>query len=99
MVDLTAAALNRRDVWQRAAPGNDGAVLGSDGTGRVSALGGDVTGIAVGDEVVINPSVGWGDARGRAGRRLGDPGRPPPGHLRRADRDPGRLRAAAARIG
>jgi len=62
VVDLTAAALNRRDVWQRSAPGNDGAVLGSDGAGRVSALGSDVTGIAVGDEVVINPSVGWGDA-------------------------------------
>jgi zinc-binding alcohol dehydrogenase/oxidoreductase len=62
VVDLTAAALNRRDVWQRAAPGNDGAVLGSDGAGRVSTLGSDVTGIAVGDEVVINPSVGWGDA-------------------------------------
>ena len=62
VVDLTAAALNRRDVWQRGAPGNDGAVLGSDGAGRVSALGSDVTGIAVGDEVVINPSVGWGDA-------------------------------------
>ena len=62
VVDLTAAALNRRDVWQRGAPGNDGAVLGSDGAGRVSALGSDVTGVAVGDEVVINPSVGWGDA-------------------------------------
>jgi NADPH:quinone reductase-like Zn-dependent oxidoreductase len=62
VVDLTAAALNHRDVWQRTAPGNDGAVLGSDGAGRVSALGSDVTGIAVGDEVVINPSVGWGDA-------------------------------------
>ena len=37
VVDLTAAALNRRDVWQRAAPGNDDAVLGSDGAGRVSA--------------------------------------------------------------
>ena len=24
VVDLTAAALNRRDVWQRSAPGNDG---------------------------------------------------------------------------
>lgn len=62
VVDLTAAAVNRRDVWQRGATGNDGAVLGSDGAGRVSALGSDVTGIAVGDEVVINPSVGWGDA-------------------------------------
>src|SRR3954471_3473686 len=62
VVDLVAAALNRRDVWQRSAPGNDGAVLGSDGAGRVSALGSDVTGIELGDEVVINPSVGWGDA-------------------------------------
>ena len=62
VVDLTAAALNRRDVWQRASPGNDGAVLGSDGAGIVSARGSDVTGVAVGDEVVINPSVGWGDA-------------------------------------
>src|SRR6476659_1080537 len=62
VVDLTAAALNRRDVWQRAAPGNNGAVLGSDGAGRVSALGSDVTGVEIGDEVVINPSVGWGDA-------------------------------------
>jgi zinc-binding alcohol dehydrogenase/oxidoreductase len=62
VVDLTAAALNRRDAWQRAAAGNDGAVLGSDGAGRVSALGSDVTGITVGDEVLINPSVGWGGA-------------------------------------
>src|SRR3954447_13839067 len=62
VIDLVAAALNRRDVWQRSAPGNDGAVLGSDGAGRVSALGSDVTGIEQGDEVVINPSVGWGDA-------------------------------------
>ena len=76
-----AAALNRRDVWQRGATGNDGAVLGSDGAGRVSALGSDVTGIAVGDEVVINPSVGWGDARGRArptdGRSWASPARAP----------------------
>src|SRR6476469_5843918 len=62
VVDLTAAALNRRDVWQRAAPGNDGAVLGSDGAGRVSALGSDVTGVERGNEKEINPSVGWGDA-------------------------------------
>ncbi|HVI17476.1 MAG TPA: hypothetical protein VM712_03815, partial [Gaiellales bacterium] len=26
VIDLVAAALNRRDVWQRSAPGNDGAV-------------------------------------------------------------------------
>lgn len=61
VVDLVAAALNHRDVWQRTAPGNHGAVLGSDGAGTVSALGDGVTGVEVGQEVVINPSVGWGD--------------------------------------
>ena len=34
VVDLVAAAINHRDVWQRTSPGNDGAVLGSDGAGR-----------------------------------------------------------------
>ena len=61
VVDLVAAALNHRDVWQRTAEGNDGAVLGSDGAGVVSELGDGVTGVAAGQEVVINPSVGWGD--------------------------------------
>ena len=61
VVELVAAALNRRDVWQRTSPGNEGAVPGSDGTGRVAELGEGVTGVAVGAEVVINPSVGWGD--------------------------------------
>ncbi len=61
VVDLVAAALNRRDVWQRSAPGNHGAVLGSDGAGVVTALGSDVSGVEIGQEVVLNPSVGWGD--------------------------------------
>ena len=61
VVDLVAAALNHRDVWQRTAPGNHGAVLGSDGAGVVSQLGEGVTGVEIGQEVVINPSVGWGD--------------------------------------
>jgi zinc-binding alcohol dehydrogenase/oxidoreductase len=60
VVDLVAAALNHRDVWQRTAPGNHGAVLGSDGAGVVSQLGDGVTGVDIGEEVVINPSVGWG---------------------------------------
>jgi zinc-binding alcohol dehydrogenase/oxidoreductase len=61
VVDLVTAALNHRDVWQRTAPGNHGAVLGSDGAGTVSALGDGVAGVEVGEQVVINPSVGWGD--------------------------------------
>ena len=61
-VDLVAAALNRRDLWIRiggkvALP----AVLGSDGAGVVSAVGDGVETSSVGDEVVINPSLDWGD--------------------------------------
>lgn len=76
-VDLVAAALNRRDYWIRiggkvALP----AVLGSDGAGIVSAVGEGVTGVREGDEVVINPSLDWGeseDASGPAFRILGVP--------------------------
>ncbi|HET6849740.1 MAG TPA: zinc-binding dehydrogenase, partial [Gaiellales bacterium] len=76
VVDLVAAALNHRDVWQRTASGNHGAVLGSDGAGVVSQLGEGVSGVEVGQEVVINPSVGWGgreDAPGPGWAILGVP--------------------------
>ena len=76
-VDLVAAALNRRDWWIRkggkvALP----VVLGSDGAGVVSAVGSGVEDVAVGDEVVINPALGWGDAEAAPGpefRILGVP--------------------------
>jgi zinc-binding alcohol dehydrogenase/oxidoreductase len=68
-VDLVAAALNRRDWWIRkggkvALP----VVLGSDGAGVVSAVGPGVEDVEVGDEVVINPSLDWGDAEDAAGQ-------------------------------
>jgi NADPH:quinone reductase-like Zn-dependent oxidoreductase len=65
VVDLRAAALNRRDWWIYRKPGYCSlpVTLGSDGAGVVSAIGAGVTGSAVGDEVVINPTLGW--ARGR----------------------------------
>lgn len=70
-VDLVAAALNRRDYWIRlgrkiSLP----AVLGSDGAGVVSALGPDVETVAVGDEVVINPSLDWGESEEASGERF-----------------------------
>lgn len=76
-VDLVAAALNRRDYWIRvgrkvALP----AVLGSDGAGVVSAVGDGVTDVHEGDEVVINPSLDWGESEEAAGpdfRILGAP--------------------------
>lgn len=62
VVDLRAAALNRRDWWiYRMPPGFSPLPVtqGSDGAGIVSAIGPEVTAVAVGDEVVINPTLGW----------------------------------------
>jgi NADPH:quinone reductase-like Zn-dependent oxidoreductase len=63
VVDVHAAALNRRDpwVWQTAAYCPLPVTLGSDGAGIVSAVGAGVDGISVGDAVVINPTLGWTD--------------------------------------
>lgn len=76
-VDLVAAALNRRDYWLRVG-GNVAlpAVLGSDGAGIVSAVGEGIMNVHEGDEVVINPSLDWGDSEEAAGpdfRILGVP--------------------------
>jgi zinc-binding alcohol dehydrogenase/oxidoreductase len=61
-VDLVAAALNRREWWiRRGGTARLPAVLGSDGAGIVSALGPDVSDVAVGDEVVVYPGSGWGE--------------------------------------
>lgn len=62
-IDLVAAALNRRDWWIRIGGKVElPAVLGSDGAGIVSAVGAGVRGVEAGDEVVIYPGRGWGDA-------------------------------------
>lgn len=62
VVELRAAAVNRRDVFLRKgiAPSPLPVIPGSDGAGVVRALGGGVNGVAEGDEVVIFPSLGWG---------------------------------------
>ena len=61
-VDLVAAAVNRRDWWiRKGGKATLPAVLGSDGAGVISAVGSGVENVEVGDEVVINPSLGWGD--------------------------------------
>jgi zinc-binding alcohol dehydrogenase/oxidoreductase len=61
LVAIQNAALNHRDVWIRTGPGGRPAVLGSDGAGRIAALGEGVEDRSVGDEVVINPYLDWGD--------------------------------------
>jgi NADPH:quinone reductase-like Zn-dependent oxidoreductase len=64
LVRLSAAALNRLDLFVRnGMPGVPIAlphVPGADGCGRVEALGAGVTGLAVGDRVVLQPGVSCG---------------------------------------
>jgi zinc-binding alcohol dehydrogenase/oxidoreductase len=60
VIELRAAALNRRDIFVRKgiAPSPLPIILGSDGVNR--ALGDGVAGVAEGDEVIVFPSLGWG---------------------------------------
>lgn len=64
VVKLHAAALNHRDVWIRKgmyAGLKFPIVLGSDGAGEVVALGSDVPQELLGQAVVINPGMDWGN--------------------------------------
>jgi zinc-binding alcohol dehydrogenase/oxidoreductase len=60
VVRVVTAALNRRDWWiWREADAVAPVTLGSDAAGVVVAVGEDVDAVAPGDEVVINPTLGW----------------------------------------
>ncbi|MGH8593978.1 MAG: zinc-binding dehydrogenase, partial [Gammaproteobacteria bacterium] len=78
-VRVQASALNHRDLWivQGLYPGIVvPIVLGSDGAGVVDRVGTGVDPAWVGAEVVINPSVDWGDdprVQGERYRILGMP--------------------------
>jgi zinc-binding alcohol dehydrogenase/oxidoreductase len=64
VVRLRAAALNRRDLYICRGQYADlryPIIPGADGVGEVAAVGPGVAGAAVGDQVVINPSLDWGD--------------------------------------
>jgi len=60
-IRLKTAGLNRRDLKApKGRSGDDPAViLGSDGAGVVEELGSGVTNVQAGDEVIVNPSLGW----------------------------------------
>lgn len=63
-IKIQAAALNHRDEWCRQGlyPNlKEGVVLGSDGAGLISELGSKVKNFTVGQEVIINPGLNWGD--------------------------------------
>lgn len=62
LVRLHNAALNHRDLWiQKEQSFTDGIVLGSDGSGVIEDVGEDADPLLIGMEVIINPSLNWGD--------------------------------------
>ncbi|MDG2168425.1 MAG: zinc-binding dehydrogenase [Opitutales bacterium] len=70
VIKLKSAALNRRDFWitQGMYPGIESEViLGSDGAGVVSQVGEGVDEAWLGKEVILNPSLDWGDRQAAFG--------------------------------
>lgn len=64
LVKIKAAALNRRDDWIREGKYpriKYGVTLGSDGAGTVEAVFDEIHQPWVGQEVVINPNIDWGN--------------------------------------
>jgi zinc-binding alcohol dehydrogenase/oxidoreductase len=62
VVRVVTAALNRRDWWLWRDAGTAVPVtLGSDAAGVVTEVGAGVESVSVADEVVINPTLGWGE--------------------------------------
>lgn len=61
VVTLKTAGMNRRDLYipNRRGDHAEAVVLGSDGAGIIESIGEGVEGLSVGDEVIINPSLGW----------------------------------------
>jgi NADPH:quinone reductase-like Zn-dependent oxidoreductase len=79
LIRIKYAALNHRDLWliqEQAQHFPNGIVLGSDGCGIVEEVGEDADPILIGAEVVIHPSLDWGNnpvVQGDAFRILGFP--------------------------
>ena len=61
-IKLAASALNHLDLWTAMglpAPKHFPHITGADGAGVIDAVGDDVTDRAVGDEVIVNPGLGY----------------------------------------
>lgn len=64
LIQIKSAALNHRDEWCRQGlyPNlKDGVILGSDGAGIVKEVGSKVDSKWIGQEVIVNPALHWGD--------------------------------------
>jgi zinc-binding alcohol dehydrogenase/oxidoreductase len=60
-IRLKTAGINHRDLFLMNSRGAEDVpfVLGSDGAGVIEAVGEGVTNLTIGDEVIINPCLGW----------------------------------------
>lgn len=60
-IQLKSAGINHRDLFIMAGRGTQDTPLipGSDGAGIIVAIGESVRGCAIGDEVIIHPTLGW----------------------------------------
>jgi len=60
-IRLKAAGLNHRDLFvlQRHKETEPPLVIGSDGAGIIEEVGADVAHLKTGDEVIVNPGLGW----------------------------------------
>ena len=60
-VKLKAAGLNHRDLFimEDRSTGDAPLVIGSDGAGRIEAVGEGVLNLTIGEDVIINPCIGW----------------------------------------
>src|SRR5476651_1076177 len=71
LVQVKAAALNRRDYWitvGKYAGIKYPTILGSDGAGIVAEVGNGVNAYWIGKEVIINPSHDYGDSKDFQGK-------------------------------
>jgi zinc-binding alcohol dehydrogenase/oxidoreductase len=79
LVKIKYAALNHRDLWliqEQAQHFPNGIILGSDAAGVIEDVGEDADPLLAGTEVVINPSLEWGNnpvVQGDAFKILGFP--------------------------
>ena len=83
-VAIKAASINHREMWitRGLYPGMVvPCTMGCDGAGVVDRLGEGVTGVAVGDEVVMYPGLDWGPNRHAPAPDFGLLGMPHPGTI------------------
>ena len=61
VVALKTAGINRRDLGlpKRYGSRPEALIIGSDGAGVIEAVGEEVSGFSVGDEVIVNPALRW----------------------------------------